>query len=151
MNIAIVSIWFRRGQTYVALQAREALKNAGHNVHVFARTGAVGGVPMMDTEGELSVNNFTSYPEYVIKPDDLEKYLTDNEIDAVLFLEEQWQQGLGAVCNKLGIFCANIIVWETFHGADDLWKEHYRQFDSLMFQIHAGYEVAQYRSVCLRP
>ena len=146
MNIAIVSIWFRRGQTYVALQTREALKKAGHNVHVFARTQMHGGIKMMDTSDELKVDNFTVYPQYVIHPDDFKKYLTENNIEAVIFLEEQWQAGLAKVCNELNIFCANIVVWETFNGTDPQWKEHYNQFDALLFQIQSGLDNAQYLS-----
>lgn len=138
-RVAIVSIWFKRGQTYVALQTKKALEQSNKQVYIFARQGSIGNSQFTEKENEFKTVGIYYYPDYHIDPVYFEKFLKDNKIEKVVFIEEQWQMGLGEVCQRLNIPCINIIMWEAF---DPMQKEHYNQFDKLVFPIYCGYQKA---------
>lgn len=141
-RIGIVSIWFRRGQTYVALQVKSALEKNGFEVFTLGRKGGIGGnYPMEDTRDELSIGNFTTTKDYAVDAETFSRWGKDNSLDGVVFIEEQWQRSpnLGALCKLLGIPSFNIIMWEFFNPDD---REFYQEFDRLIFPIRCGYDKA---------
>jgi glycosyltransferase involved in cell wall biosynthesis len=148
MNLLLVAVWFRRGHTYVAVQARDALLRAGHRVHVLARTGHIEGTPAFDDRDELGVDGgeITRVPRYLVDADDFRALLGAQRFDGVVFVEEQWQPELGAVTRALGIPSVNVVMWEFFHPGDPA----YANFNLLVFPVRCGAQRAAragYRSV----
>lgn len=143
LKVGLVSIWFRRGQTYLALMCRKALVQAGHDVYVLGRKGQLstpqGVFAMEDGRDELKVDRFISYPTYIIQPNDFKKFVTDNNLDVVICMEEQWQKNmpLADVCNELNVPIVNIPMWEVFNPDE---KEFYNKFDLLLFPIKCAYQ-----------
>ena len=147
MKLLLVAVWFRRGHTYLAVQAREALRRAGHHVEVLARTGQIDGAPAFDDRDELHVeaDQITRVPQYLVDAADFERLLRDRRFDGVVFVEEQWQPELGAVTRRLGVPSVNIVMWEFFQPDDPI----YRNFNLLIFPTRCGAaraERAGYRS-----
>ena len=148
MNLLLVAVWFRRGHTYLAVQVRDALRRAGHQVHVLARTGHIDGTPVFDDRDELEVeaDQITRVPTYLVDGADFERLLRGRRFDGVVFVEEQWQPELGAVTRRLGVPSVNLVMWEFFNPNDPI----YGNFNLLVFPTRCGAaraERAGYRSV----
>lgn len=126
MNVAIPTIWFKRGQSYISLAMKQALELAGHQVFIYARTGGVQGKACLETTGEFKVDNFTTYPAYEIPPEIFEAWLKKNSIDLVLFNEEQYQKGLGSAAKQAECKVAGYVCRE-FINPDDL--SFYQDYD----------------------
>lgn len=104
MKIGIVTTWFERGAAYVSRQYADVLRNAGHEVFVFARGGEsyAQGDPNWDFDwvhwGRKSLLRDSSG----IDLKDFSSWLTSNSIDLVLF-NEQWTWEPVLLCRELGI------------------------------------------------
>ncbi|HEX7275968.1 MAG TPA: hypothetical protein VF244_01205, partial [Acidimicrobiales bacterium] len=136
MNVLLVAVWFRRGHTYVALQARDALRAAGHSVHVLARTGHIEGTPVFDDRDELRLDEgeVTRWPRYRVDADAFTQLLSEHGFDVVVFVEEQWQPELAIVTARLNLPSVNIVMWEFFDPTD----RHYENFSVLVFPNRCG-------------
>jgi glycosyltransferase involved in cell wall biosynthesis len=98
-NIGFVGIWFERGQSYVVRMMASALHELRYvsdrgggcsfSSHIFARTGGVLGQPKPpERTGKWAIPNVTAYPKYQIDPQDLVRWVRQNDIDVVCFNEE---------------------------------------------------------------
>lgn len=140
MKIAIPTIWFKRGQSYISLAMRQALVNASHEVFIYARLGGVGGTACMESTGEFDIPNVTAYPAYEIPPDIFSQYLETNDIDVVLFNEEQYQKGLAKAARKTGCKIAGYVCRE-FINPDDL--EYYTDYDAVICPTKHCYDYVK--------
>jgi 1,2-diacylglycerol 3-alpha-glucosyltransferase len=110
-NIGIVTTWFERGAAYVSRQYMEIIQET-QSVFIYVRGGErfAQGNPEWDlpnvTWGK-KVNMPRSVANYIDKAD-LKRWLTRNNIDIVIFNEQQYWQPI-LLCNDLGIkTCAYI-------------------------------------------
>lgn len=139
MRIGIVTTWFERGAGYVSKQFKQVLESLGHQVQVYARGGErfAKGDPAWDTE-QVTWNKFLFSPVST----DIDKvqylqWLKNNQIEAVIFNEQQyWQPVLWT--KDLGIKTIAYIDFYThetvsfFTIYDQLWcntKRHASVFD----------------------
>lgn len=116
MNIGIVTTWFERGAAYVSKQFEEVLSKE-HNIFIYARGGesyAIGD-PKWDKEnvhwGEKK--DFPLIPTYIDDKDFL-FWIKENDIDTVLFNEQNWWKIL-LLCKENGIRIGAYIDYYTEH------------------------------------
>ncbi len=140
MNVAIPTIWFKRGQSYISLAMRQALVKAGHKVFIYARTGGVNGVACMEYSNEFDVPNITTYPTYEIPPKIFSSWLKKNKIDLVLFNEEQYQKGLAAAAKEIGCKVAGYVCREFINPKD---LEYYQDYDAVICPTQDCFQVVQ--------
>jgi len=94
MNIGIVTTWFERGAAYVSKNFRDTLlNNKDNNVFIFARVGehyAIGD-KNWDSETVYWIKKRT-VPQVglVIHKSDFYKWIKSNNIELVIFNEQQW-------------------------------------------------------------
>ena len=100
MRIALVSIWFHRGQTEITKTFKKAFEEMGHEVFVHARMGGIGKVKKQEKNRYgWDDGKVTYYDDYDLKTDwgnYVEENFVENlirqEIDLILFNEEyDWQ------------------------------------------------------------
>jgi len=96
---------------------------------------------MFDDSDELKIDDdkFEHVPGYDIPEDTFRRVIADRNIDYVLFVEEQYQVGLGNICKELGMPNSNIIMQEFFNPDE---KDKYLQFDKLIFPVKCGHSRA---------
>lgn len=104
MKIGIVTTWFERGAAYVSKQFMETLQSMGHEVFVYARGGEAFAID--DEKWALSNVTWNSFLFSPVPTDinrtQFENWLETNEIQAVIFNEQQyWQPVLWAKKKKV--------------------------------------------------
>jgi len=139
MKIGIVTTWFERGAAYVSRQFMETLQSLGHEVYIYARGGEefAKGISKWDLEN-VTWNKFLYSPV----PTDIdrvkfENWLDANEIEAVIFNEQQYWQPVLWVKNKKIFTIAYIdyytdVTVKLFDVYDQLWcntKRHASAFE----------------------
>ena len=88
MNIGIVTTWFERGAAYVSRAYMELLQSEGHNVYIYARGGEV--FAKEDTNwNQPNVTWGERYRSTKISTKDFYKWIEKNNIEAILFNEQQ--------------------------------------------------------------
>lgn len=113
MRIGIVTTWFERGAAYVSRQYRDALNN-GNEVFIYARGGeryAIGDKnwdePCVTWGKKIPIHMPMS-----VDLADFKKWIIDNELDIILFNEQQWWDPV-ILCNKMGIKTGAYIDYYT--------------------------------------
>lgn len=89
MNIGIVTTWFERGAAYVSKIYMNLLENEGHSVYIFARGGDAS---LASISKEWSGNNVTRSNKYIDTTIEKKKFygwIKKNNIEALLFNEQQ--------------------------------------------------------------
>lgn len=103
MNIGIVTTWYERGAAYVSRQYAETLRNAGHNVFIFARDGEYAqNDPVWNTPDVHWAKTWPLTDSSCMQVHDFKKWLIKNTIDLVLFNEQRVLWPL-AICQELNI------------------------------------------------
>lgn len=128
MRIGFVSIWFERGQAYVTQTLRKALMAAGvpeQDLFVLARTGGVYGRPVLDTDDQWAVPNLQIVGDYHISKDVLQKWVTDNQLDVVVFNEE-YDWALVRAAKATGV---KVVTYLDFYKED--WAELMGLYDEV--------------------
>jgi 1,2-diacylglycerol 3-alpha-glucosyltransferase len=90
LNIGIVTTWFERGAAYVSRQMRDVLVK-DNNVFIYARGGEVyaKGNPEWDGDYVHWARKFHREPTE-IKFTEFDHWMNQNDIDVVIFNEQQW-------------------------------------------------------------
>lgn len=139
INVGFVSIWFERGQSYVTKALRDAI-NHKNNTHVFARTGGVYGQPKLETGGYWDVPNLMTYPEYIIPPEVIKKWIKDNNLQVIIFNEEyDWK--LIQAAKETG---AKIITYLDYYKNE--WEPYMGLYDMVLCSTHRTYNLV--KNVC---
>lgn len=91
MNIGIVTTWFERGAAYVSRQYMDSLARE-HNVFIYARGGEAyaKGDPVWDKEYVTWGRRLNIPIPTVMDKKDFQRWITRNNIEAVIFNEQQW-------------------------------------------------------------
>lgn len=92
MNIGIVTTWFERGAAYVSRLYRDALKNSGHKVFIYARGGEkfALGDPNWDSS-DVTWGKYSKYKvAHSINKDDFTKWIKKNKLELIIFNEQSW-------------------------------------------------------------
>jgi glycosyltransferase involved in cell wall biosynthesis len=92
MNIGIVTTWFERGASQVSRQYRDILKSE-HNVFIYAR----GGENYAKNDSNWNTSDVTWGKKTIfqtngtpIHKSDFKRWITKNNIEIILFNEQQW-------------------------------------------------------------
>lgn len=137
-NIGIVTTWFERGAAYVSKQYRDLLKD-DFNVFIYARGGedyAIGN-PEWDDETVTWGKKIQLPVPMPIDKNDFEKWIKKNNIEIILFNEQQWWIPI-IWAKELGVICGAYIDYYTeetiplFKSYDFLicnTKRHYEAFN----------------------
>lgn len=135
MRIGIVTTWFERGAAYVSRAYLETLSTR-HNVFVYARGGEFKGIG--DSNWDIPNVRWAKSKNYIIDRDDFELWLHSNQIELVIFNEqEHWwppvlwarEAGLKTVA-YVDYYTKRMIRWFSLY--DALWcntKRHYSVFN----------------------
>lgn len=113
MNIGIVTTWFERGAAYVSRQYMRALSGR-HAVKIYVRGGEdrAQGDPNWDGPG-ITWGKASLLPtNCAIDIPDMIDWIRRNELDLVLFNEQQWWEPV-VVCAELGIKTAAYVDYYT--------------------------------------
>lgn len=103
MNIGIVTTWYERGAAYVSRQYAETLRNAGHDVFIFARDGEYArNDPVWDTSCVHWAKKWPLSDSSRMHVYDFRFWLKRNHIELVLFNEQRILWPI-AVCQELGV------------------------------------------------
>ena len=113
MKVGIVTTWFERGAAYVSKQFRDILKQ-DHEVFIYARGGESYGIgdPNWDDETVTWGRPPASYASSDVNYQDFKVWLTNNNIDCVLFNEQlMWEPVL--ICRDLQVMTGAYIDYYT--------------------------------------
>lgn len=114
MNIGIVTTWFERGAAYVSKQFEEVLEKE-HNISIYARGGeeyAIGDL-IWDKENVTWGKKIDSaIVGTLIDKNDFKNWIRINEIELIIFNEQQWFQPL-LWCKEWGIKTVAYIDYYT--------------------------------------
>ena len=141
MNIGIVSVYFDRGSGVICQQIKQAIQwhVPNCNISILARMSIADNKKQIKYWDDYFHPNILLYPEYKISDEDFANWITRNNLDAVIFVEEQHgRKNLINVCNKLGIMSCNYIVWEFFSNSE---LDFYRQFTYLVCPTKCTYNL----------
>lgn len=139
MNIGIVTVWFERGAAYVSKQYKNILDKE-NDVFIYARYGeeyAIGNLNWDGKEVTWGKRIDSPFTGMVIDKKDFRKWVVKNNIQLILFNEQQWFQPL-LWCKEWGIKTVAYIDYYTeqtvplFEVYDMLLcntKRHYSAFD----------------------
>lgn len=89
MRIGIVTTWFERGAAYVSRIYMNLLIKEGHEVYIFARGGERHESQNAKEWNDINVTRSTKYTSTKIEIHKFKKWLQINQIEAVLFNEQQ--------------------------------------------------------------
>ncbi|MCJ7507576.1 MAG: tetratricopeptide repeat protein, partial [candidate division Zixibacteria bacterium] len=136
LNIGFVTIWFERGQSYVTKALRDVLTKS-HNTFIFARQGGVYGEAKLETDGLWKVPNLFTYENYHIPAEILEKWIDENDLDAVVFNEEyDWR--LIRACKDKGI---KVLTYLDYYKDD--WKINMKLYDGVLCSTKRTYNLVK--------
>lgn len=136
LNIGFVSIWFERGQSYVTKALRDVVAGQ-HNTFVFARQGGVYGQSKLETTGFWEVPNLFTYENYDIPSEVLEKWIEENDLDAIIFNEEyDWR--LIRACKNKGI---KVLTYLDYYKDD--WKSNMKLYDGALCSTKRTYNLIE--------
>lgn len=135
MNIGIVTTWFERGAAYVSRAYAETLSKA-HQVFIYARGGESFG--KNDPKWDSPNVKWATLGSFEIDEDDFKKWIQQNNIQLILFNEQEhwWPPILWA--HEAGVKTVGYIDYYTkrmlhwFDVFDALWcntKRHYSVFN----------------------
>ncbi len=115
MRVGVVSKWFNRGQPVVGRQIRTALDELGHETFVLARPKKdFGPRPgALDRDDVWDQPGITESAAYEITGDEYERWVSDNEIEAV-FCDQNYQFAELASLRRRGVRTIGRFVWEHF-------------------------------------
>lgn len=138
-KIGLVSVYFQRGAGYIAKQIIDAFKwHCDIEIPLLARMSIAGGAKRLSFFGEHSHTNLFLYPSYVVDSKDFENWIKFNNLDTVIFVEEQFTRNLVEVCNQLGVKAYNYVVWENINPAD---LDYYRKFQGIICPTLCSYNL----------
>ena len=134
MKVGIVTTWFERGASYVSMQYQELLEHLGHEVFIFSRGKT------HDSNFGNTKNVFRAKPLPAPYPDKFDqdifaKWLTDNEIETVLFNEQKEMSPI-VTCNKLNIKTGAYVDYYTEKTVKLFWA-----YDFLVCNTKMHYSV----------
>ena len=118
-NIGIVTTWFERGAGYVSKIFAHALESDGHRIFIYARGGeSFGRGDVNWNQRNVTWNSFQRSPIPTdINKRQFQKWLVRNEIEILIFNEQQyWQPIFWA--KELGITTAAYVDYYTDHTID---------------------------------
>ena len=112
-NIGIVTTWFERGAAYVSRQYRDLLKD-DYNVFIYARGGEeyATGNPNWDDESVTWGKKAILPIPVAIEKKDFEKWIKKNNIEIILFNEQQWWMPI-IWAKESGVICGSYIDYYT--------------------------------------
>lgn len=114
MRIGIVTTWFERGAAYVSRQFKEVLEQE-HEVFIYARGGEMYAIgdPVWDTkEVWWGKKCFSPFSGPVIDKKDFLRWIRTNQIELIIFNEQQWFIPL-LWCKELGVKTVAYIDYYT--------------------------------------
>lgn len=124
MKIGIVTTWFERGAAYVSKIYKELLEKEGHQVLIFARGGDSKMSAISEIWNEKYVTRSTRYIDTTIERRKIFTWIQNNNLDAILFNEQQDFRGVIAVKKKY----PNVII-----GA---YVDYYTEYTRKWFDIY---------------
>ncbi len=162
MNIGIVTTWFERGAGYVSKQYKNVLEKE-HSVFIYARGGEKYAIGNNDWDGEKITwgKKIPIHMPMSIDLVDFKKWISKNQLDVVLFNEQQWWDPV-ILCNELGIKCGAYVDYYTketvpFFGLYDFLvcntKRHYGVFSWHPQAVYVpwGTDINLFKPVSLGP
>ena len=138
-RVGVVSTWFARGSGQIAKQIIQAINwHTDYEIALLARMSIADGRKQLQFWGEYFFDNILLYDSYDISDEDFANWITRNNLDIVIFIEEQHgRKNLINVCNKLGVMSCNYIVWEFFSNSE---LDFYRKFTYLICPTNSCYD-----------
>jgi len=136
MRIGFLTIWFERGATYITKTLIKAIE--GHELFVFARTGAVFGVSQMEFGEGWEIDNLKRYHAYKVHPPDFVDWVNENKLDMVVFNEEYDFDLVEQTKEKTN---AKIITYLDFYM--EAWKERMDLYDEVWCSTHRSYDMVK--------
>ena len=130
MNIGIVTLWFERGQYYLARIIEQAIEG---NVFFLARPDMARKI-----RRDWSYDNVTFTQCYYIENREIEGWVKENKLDLVIFIEEQYQVGLVRLL-KDKVKTWNVIMWEWL--SDEFIKDELPRYDRIIAPTQACYNL----------
>lgn len=139
MKVGIVTTWFERGAAYVSKQFEDVLSNE-HEVFIYARSGekyAIDDPKWNKPNVTWGLKRTATFATTLIAKHDFIKWLAKNQIDIVLFNEQQWWYPI-LWCNELKIptvcyvdyYTANTIpLFSAYSALICNTKRHYSVFN----------------------
>src|SRR5688500_6551118 len=115
MRVGVSSFWFNRGQAVVGRQLRSALDEIGHETFVLARPTRGGNLKpaFIDRTDVWYQPHVTEASAYEIPAEELERWTSENDLDAVLF-DQNYQFDEIARLRERGVRTIGRFVWEQF-------------------------------------
>lgn len=146
MKIGIVTTWFERGAAVVSRQFMDVLTEQGHEIFIYARGGEE--FAKKDTNWNLPNVTWNSFL-YSNIPTDINKkqfthWIQSNELDAVLFNEQQYLEPIiwTKTLNVKTIAYVDYYTKENFNAYrvyDQLWCNTRRHFSAFSWHKNAKY------------
>lgn len=139
-NIGICSVYFDRGSGVICQQIKQAIQLhiPNCNISILARMSVADNKKQIKYWDNYFHENILLYPEYKIQDEDFEQWIKANELEAIVFVEEQHTTNLVQISNKLGVKTINYIVWENFNPSQ---IEYYKQFNHLVCPTKSSYKL----------
>jgi glycosyltransferase involved in cell wall biosynthesis len=104
---------------------------------VFARQGGVYGQSKLETTGFWEVPNLFTYENYDIPSEVLEKWIEENDLDAIIFNEEyDWR--LIRACKNKGI---KVLTYLDYYKDD--WKSNMKLYDGALCSTKRTYNLIE--------
>jgi glycosyltransferase involved in cell wall biosynthesis len=137
MKIGIVTTWFERGAAYVSRQYADVLRNAGHEVFVFARGGEsyAQGDPNWDFDWVHWGRIRLWQNDLKVDKRDFVRWLRHNHVEVVIFNEQRdWLAVF--LCQDLGI---KTIAYVDYYKEDEV--ADFANYDGLICNTKRHYSV----------